>query len=169
MPMRLFKSVLFTLVALIVVGEMAIAAEPAEPAGPEWRHGYDNQWCFRMSYKEACLPAGFELTKFEPGHAWWHQWNEPGHVIQIKYEGYLPDYDDSILASQCLVLQSSFGTRHVQVTELATDTTEEDSHSVSILVAVFDERFSITLSGTELERMRAIAHSLAEEWSSIAQ
>lgn len=162
MPMPIFLSTFLLLFALISNEGRANAAEPVTP---EWRRSYDNQWCFETEYRSACLPIGFELTRFETDFAWWHQWRQLGHVIQIKYDAEAPEYDDSILASECLVLVSSFGTRYVQITELATDETKEDSHHVSLFVAVFDDQFSITVSGTDSVRMRWIINSLTDQWN----
>lgn len=164
MPQSSCRAILFTLLTLTVIGEPASAEGPEQP---EWRRGYENQWCIQLGMKEACLPVGVELTRFEELHAWWHQWDELGHVIQIKYDLVAPKYDESVLSSQCLVLKSSFGDQNVLVTELASDPDEDNSSRIGIFVIVFDERFAISLSGTDPARMREIAESLMQQWSSI--
>ena len=163
MPSTVIKPIVFTLIVLTA------NAESANSEKPQWRRGYNNQWCIQMASKEACLPVGAELTRFEKHYAWWHKWEELGHVIQIKYDAEAPAYDDSMLSSQCLVLRSSFGNRSVLVTELATESEEEQSNTIGIFVVVFDDKFAITLSGTNPARMRDIASSLVEQWSSISQ
>jgi len=159
MPTTAIKLIPLLLLAWASAGYAETEAEP------EWRRGINNKWCIQFADKETCLPDGVEVTRFEPDHAWWHSVERFEHVLQIRYDAEVPQYDDSLLASQCLVLRSSFGYRDVLATELATEPNEETSRYITMFVIVFDDKFAITLSGTDPDRMRNIASSLIEQWS----
>ncbi len=147
----------------------ALANRAQEVREPVWAYLEPTRaWCLSINPRLACLPRGFELQRFEPGHARWK--HDDGESVAL----YLTYYDtsqmgdgDAVSSSREFEVRSTEQFGGVTVFELVMVMSQSSAHATSLFVLEFQEGFSLRLysQASEAERMRNIAEAIADAWN----